>query len=843
MKAKANFCFQRTTACIVLLFAAVNVQAEPIPAEAILMAVSNEEAPASNLNEIDRPALGTPPFLGAGTEVWKQDFRSPPAAFKSMPLWWFEHRDYSTPEAKAEMRKQLLEFRDKAGFTGITPLFLTRDYLTEAYWEQVSFILETCKELGLKVVFYDDVGFPSGSAGGFMRRMFPDDTHYRLDLLEETVTGPAAFNKSFSEMPRIMSPSEAGQYEDPKRWESELSRAKFAGAVAMNMETGERRDISAVVKDQHLIWDVPAGSWKVMAFLLTQPSGGYVDYLNPASVDKFLSITYDELYKRFPSYFGDTIIMTFFDDVGVRGSGGHGAFRRIWTPIFNEQFEKKHGFNPVTLLPALWHDIGGDTEAARNLLLGFRAELLAEGFPRRTHDWAQRHGLISSGHAMGQYKEQPAFMAGDNILFYKHSDAPMIDSIGGYHATRKGYKFTSSAATSFDRSLTAVEIYGIYTDTSAMTPDLFYRGAMDCMVRGANIFLPHGVWFNPDNVKIQPELSHRNPNLAPILPEYNDWIGRCSLLLRGGRPVADIAVFYPIATLLSHARLNAPVDEKSLPDNTHPGDWVPPGTNLLAISDKLTGEIRRDFTFLHPEVLRDRCVVKPGVLRLDNPNTWQEYKVVILPYAKLIEVGTLTKLKEFVEAGGKLISVGPTPYRQDGQVMTPAPLPSRSADIGRDAEVVEAVRALFGCEPDQVPSASPFVKQANAAGGAVYFVSNVNGPGLQAALDDALPVADVSFADPGPKIEPRKGMLSYLHKVRDGRSIYFFANTSEEMVDMDITIRGKRSLEAWNPHNGGKSTVETREVEVAGETCTSLRLRLDPTQTIFFVEKIVENTR
>ena len=705
-------------------------------------------------------AVGTRGHAAEGD--WERAFKAPPAEFMAMPLWWLEDRDYSTPEAKEEMRKQLRELRDQGGYAGVTPLFLTtKAYLTDAHWEQYGLILQTCRELGMKVIFYDDVGFPSGTAGGWMRKKFPDDTACRLDLLEEDVTGPCHWEREFRAMKHITPPSEAADVNTPRRWAQELPKSIFVGAVAMNLMTHERRDISAMVKDQRLSCSVPEGDWKLMVFTLARPCG-YVDYLCPESIDKFFSLTYDEFYKHFSSYFGNTVIMTFFDDVGVRGGGGFGTFRRNWTPAFNQKFAKRHGFNPITLYPALWYDIGEETEAARAMLFDFRAELLAEGYPRKVAEWAQKHGIKSSGHAMGQYKEQPAFMAGDNIRFYRHSAVPMIDSIGGYHHVRAGYKFTSSAATSYDRALTAVEIYGIYCSTEAMSPELFYRGAMDLLARGANVFVPHGVWFNPEKVTIPPELSHRNPRLAPVLREYNDWIGRCSLLLRGGRPVADVAVFYPIASLLAHARLGAAVDERTVPGNTHPGTYVPPGCNLLAISEKLTGEIRRDFTFLHPEVLRDRCVVQPGVLRLDNPSTWQEYKVVVFPAARVVNVDSVRKLKTFVDGGGKLIAVAPLPHKEKGKLAPLNALPSKSSEIGHDKEIVEAVRALFGCDPDQAPRAEPYTKRARAAGGAVYFVPSLTGPGLQAALDDAhaLCGCGVFRAGPESRADKRYAFLS-----------------------------------------------------------------------------------
>ncbi len=47
----------------------------------------------------------------------------------------------------------------------------------------------------------------------------------------------------------------------------------------------------------------------------------------------------------------------------------------MWTPAFNQNFEKKYGYSPMKYYPALWYDIGPETAAARNALYGFRAQL------------------------------------------------------------------------------------------------------------------------------------------------------------------------------------------------------------------------------------------------------------------------------------------------------------------------------------------------------------------------------------------------------------------------------------------------------------------------------------
>ncbi len=723
-------------------------------------------------------------------------FKQPPLAMKTVPLWHMNGK--MTREGIAA---QLRASRDESGFAGVAVLPVKHTepkYLTEDYFARYGDILETSKKLGMSVVFYDDIGFPSGTAGGRLKAQFPDAISSRLDMSESTVTGPTD-------------------------WKKALPAGTSMGAVAMNTKSLERRDISGSAKDGALAWQVPAGEWKLMIFTCVR-SGDFVDYLDPESVDEFCSLTYDEYYKRFASHFGSTITMNFFDDINIRKHS-----YRNWTPGFNEKFKAKHGFSPVEYYPALWHDIGPDTAAARIALHGFRAELMAEGFPRKVNEWCRKHGIRSTGHAMGQYHPQPCFLAGDHITFYRHCDIPMIDSIHYYGHGRPGYKLTSSASCSYDRPLTAVEIYGNYR--RPFEKKMLYRSGMEIFVRGGNLLLPHGMWYDPKRVRIPPLISHFSDEVGPELAAYNDWAARASMLLQGGRHVSDIGVLYPVATMQAYAYFGM----KGYP---HPGLTMPENTDFNRLSDLLTGGIRRDFTFLHPEILDGKCRVEGAKLRLENEMNFQEYGVIILPSVSAIHWTNLQKISAFYAAGGKVIAT--------------TQLPDRSAEFGHDSEVRKAIEAMFPAFP---ASAQGYIRETNGVGGVSYLVPSLkdNGSALAAALADAMPAADVRFGPGAPRFthlpqsgsRPPKegkhvGMLSYVHKVKDGRHIYYFANSTDEPVDTEVTLRGRLKLERWDPRTGDIAPLKTTDAVENGQPFTKAKLELGPERSLFFVETSAE---
>jgi len=876
------------------------------------------------------------------------EFKNPPMALRPMPLLWL-NGTLTTEEIKAQLR----DARDKSGFSGVAPLPLSNTkpkYLTDDYFARYGDILNTSRDLGMEVILYDDDGFPSGSAGGRLEKLFPDDTMKRLDMVEAHVQGPVDYS-------RVLPPG------------------TLMGVVAMDEQTFKRLDITAFAADGKLAWKAPAGAWKVMVFTCVKAATKLVDFLSPESVDKCISLTYEEYFKRLPEHFGTTIRRNFFDDVGFH------AKTRPWTPAFNEKFQKKHGVSPVTLYPALWYDIGPDTASARVALFDFRAELLAEGYPERVAAWCHAHKLQSSGHPPGNYDPCPVDMHCDTFKFYRHVDIPLMDAIFFHGHGRPGFKLISSAATMYDRTLVAAEEYGAYAEKS-FDPAMLYRSGMELFARGVNRVIPHGMWLDPQHVRCPPLISHFSEKLLPTLPNYSEWSARSCLMLQGGRPVVDIAMFYPIASLEAYYNF-------ALPDKMRWGRYVPPEADYQRVSDILSCHVRRDFTYLHPDALDAQCTMQGASLHLNNTTAWQDYQVLIIPGGKVIPWASLKKIKEFYDNGGRVVAT--------------TCLPEKSAEPGHDADVQKAVAEMFGKIPPSASSSaapplhvriemagdtiktfvdgmlvdtradatfkqggigfreadresatfanvkvtapdgrvlfsdafsgdfsqwlnvgnstlksgeltvsenqamrtregaawgdytleadiatndgiaglvfravddkncymwqfhpanhkliphkkvnggwvgmpsvslpdvdfstSPFQTNTNPKGGKAYFAPNPKVGTLQAILDDALPVPDVAF-DPGLRVSSGKGFLSYLHKQKDGRDIYYFANSSDDAVDTTVRLRGNLTLQLWNPHTGEKSPAEVTHQDVHGQPVTSVHLKLAPVTSVFVV--------
>ena len=670
-------------------------------------------------------------------------------------------------------------------------------FLSEEYFALYAKAIEA----GLKngnppMVFYDEWGYPSGIAGGVLYSRYPQYAAKSLEKVERDVTGPT-------------------------RVELQIPDGIPAGAVLMNLDDHQLLDVSRQVEaGRTLKCKVPAGRWKAMAFYLNPKASlgqgvksGYVDYLDPEAVRAYISLSYQPHFDHLKQYFGSVLKITHYDEPAMHVAGG-----RMWTPGFAASFQKEHGFSPVKYYPALWYDIGPETVAVRNALWGHRAKLFSESYIKQLDDWCRAHRIILSGHFDQEEISNPVPVNGDLMLAFKHQEAPAIDDIWWWGRTNRAYKLISSTAANWDRTIFMAETYAAYRDN--MSPAIVYKVAMDQAAMGANF-----------QVGALPR---------DKTPASDRFIGRLSYLLQHGRHVADVAVLYPIASLQAAYRFGdwgtAPEAGRMAVAYAREGGIVPPEIDYIELGELIFRGLRQDFTFVHPEVLERRCVIQGRKLVLNNETNREEYSVLIIPGGKVLSVGTARRIKAFYDAGGTVIAT--------------KTLAEKSAEMGQDAEVKRIIGEVFGLPADgpmtaefnrRIDEFMVYFVNRNAAGGRAYFLPGYTPDMLQAIMREAVPAWDVTISEPlWPVTLGRQyaGSLTYLHKVKDGRDIYLFANSSDRAVETKVILRGQMDLDVWDPMNGAIRPIEaTHSKSEQGQEQTTVPLKLAPVTAVFFVSR------
>ncbi|MDO4558539.1 MAG: hypothetical protein Q4C47_06215, partial [Planctomycetia bacterium] len=329
-----------------------------------------------------------PEGICGGTPEWetlRNTFVRPDRELQSRPLW-FWNVNTITPERTVEITERSAHDSGYAGF-GILPCFGpksnaegTEVYLTEEYFARYGTALEAARRNGMKMCLYDEYWFPSGAAGGWLKRKYPDAVIQELICEVET-----------------MDVSGTGQEVVIRTEGVRDERGTLMSVVAIRQETGERIVLSSPETETMSGYrNLSPGSWRVLSFYCRPSSQPLVDYLNADAVRKFIEVTHEEYYRRFPEYFGTTIDSVFYDEPPL--------YRvNTWTPGFNEKFRERYTdpakpVDPASLYPDLFFDVDETTPAARVMMFGMRSELFATEYIGQMDSWCREHGVKLTGH-------------------------------------------------------------------------------------------------------------------------------------------------------------------------------------------------------------------------------------------------------------------------------------------------------------------------------------------------------------------------------------------------------------------------------------------------------------
>ena len=714
-------------------------------------------------------------YLQAGERDFpsKETFKNPPLTNFPKPLWFWN----DTKVTEAGITSQMQGFRDSCHYGGFSILpfgaKFKPEYLTEEYFNVYGKALEKAAELGLTMCLYDEYGFPSGGAGpvngdgiGRFEKRFPDQTIKRLDKTEFEISGPTNISRKIPE-------------------------GKLMAVVAMEKKSFKRLNLADQIVNGELKWEIPEGNWKLMFFMCVKDGDPIVDYLDPLSVRNFIEMTHEAYYKHFKKYFGNVISGTFFDEPTMYRAKG-----RIWTNLFNEKFQKKNGFDPSVYYPALWYNIGPETAAARNYLFGFRTELYALGFTKEVNDWSIAHHINATGHQDQEEVLNPVSVSGDLMKCFKYLEIPGIDKIGGNRPAERYYKIVSSAAYNWDKSMIMSETYGAMGNIGW---NEIFSVAMDQYAKGINMLIPHAVWYNDKNVMFKPELSQRNPLYADSLKTFNHFLARLNTVLQQeGRHVADIAILYPIHSLQGDHYLDGPLEN-------YKGGVEIPKTDYVNIANWLTEDAGKDFTFIHPEVLDEKCTVSSGKLQIQNLLNKEEFRVLIIPSCKTISLSNLKKIKLFYDNGGHLIFT--------------SQLPVGATTPGKEREIEALINSMLKGESPK----STNIKSVQTTGSAI-FLPFPDGASIRNAIGNLQLKYDVDY--------PLTSDLRYIHRIIKGNDVYYFANVGKSPVETSVQIKGIHHPQVWDPHSGEVSQIHTTSKN--GKD-TGFILKLAPYHSVFMI--------
>ena len=495
-----------------------------------------------------------------------------------------EHDSYILPflwlhgEPKERLREEILAIKN----SGLREFCAeSRPYVQfcqDQWWDDFGYILETARELGMRVWLLDDRKFPTGYANGYLED--PSRAHLRKRLIHEfqsEAVGPMRQAKIY-----------VGGRVDAKKGEEILQVIAYRHTDAgEGLDWRTAIDLTPTLRDGMVLWDIPEGVWRVCTTVKAGPpdvEGSrfhyYIDMLNPASCRAMIDAVYEPHYEHFAEYFGNTFVGFFSDEPGFLNLRGT-YYNRLgamyspypWRDDLPALIAKSAGVSEETArlcLPALWEDLGEMTSLVRMHYMEAVTELYRENFSFLLGDWCREHGVLYIGHViedMGTHMRlgygsghffralDGQDMAGIDIVLMQdipgvHGHihrAPLADG-GAAEPAFFRYTLPKLAASHahiqpLKQGRAMCEIFGAFGWAEGLP---YMKGLADIMLAsGINYFVPHAFSPKEEDPDCPPHFYNGGKNIQyPLFKNLMDYMGRCAHTLRGGIHRADVAVFY-----------------------------------------------------------------------------------------------------------------------------------------------------------------------------------------------------------------------------------------------------------------------------------------------------------
>jgi len=513
------------------------------------------------------------------------------------------------------------------------------DFLGSQWWHDMDIIVDEARTRKMKVWILDDAHFPTGGAAGMIKKEHPDKARLLLATYRIDVIGPAISRKF---LPFKLVPEGAHM--------AAIVAAKRKDGHLLELE-GYFTDITHLVKDGIMWWDVPEGSWSIFICYKSRNMGWPADYLNPLEADAtdvLINTVYEGHYDRYKDDFGTTIAGFFSDEPclgNVHGYDKHCIIGKNEIPIpwSNEMdtlMQMRLGDNYIENLPYLWMEGGKKGAFVKYVYMDIVSHLYEQNFTYRIQKWCKARGVEYIGHVLEDDNSHGRLGCGTGHFFraLKGQDMSGIDVVllqimpgfdsGIYHnITGNGdnefyhYGLAQLCASqaridSHKKGRAMCEIYGAYGWSEGVR---FMKWLTDFMlVRGINHFVPHA--FSPNvfpDADCPPHFyAHGHFTQYKHFGLLMNYTDRIASRLSAGIANVEVAVLYHAeAEWCGKAMLfQAPVHELA---------------RIQINCDILPSDV---FAFDHADGADYNVTFDGSILQVEK----QKYKALVIPYCEYI---------------------------------------------------------------------------------------------------------------------------------------------------------------------------------------------------------------
>jgi len=562
---------------------------------------------------------------------------------------------------------------------------------------------------------------------------------------------------------------------------------KLISAIAAPIGAGGVLDLSAAVdvtgsvSGSTINWAPASGSWRVMCFVVDILFNGtevdpaitnmhQINVMNPTAVQGFIDAMYrDVIYNPNQQFMGNMLKASFTDEV----SNLAGYFMNdmeypvvAWLddPVNDHQitteFQSFHGYDLIPKLPALFNDVGPETSKYRCNFYNTTGKLQGEAYYKMIGDWCSQQGINFSGHLLSEESvmHHTAFY-GDFFESIKHMGYPGMDTLlhsaGELEKDAIVPKMVHSTQVLYDRphSMTEYSVHSGSFDLHNMTMVINWEA-----VQGIDIVTSFSYW-----VGYLSDADNR---------QHAEHIGRTNYMLDKGEYRTDIAVLYPIQTAQAEyiPRKDVIWDRAKFGGFDH-------DESFKDLTLELLGR-QLDFIYINDENI-DRAVINTsdGETVLRHPASGNDFKIIVIPEMDCITLSTFQKIKDFLEAGGKVVAVGDLPFQ--------------SSNVGNDSTVVNMVNDMFnqtGVGP------RGYSLKTNVNGGAGLWADGGH-EGVATAIQD-YEHQDLYITD------EEDDYIYYMKRDHEDYVVYFLVNNYWKDATHDYWFKADGTPSLWDPWDG-----------------------------------------
>jgi len=623
----------------------------------------------------------------------------------------------------------LVDIYDKRWFAGVVgniDYYMPDCMHNKSVWQDAAHGIRSYINRGMHAWLYDEKGYPSGTAGGYVTESNPEYIAKGLYCYDywKKIIGPIPYR---SDIPG-----------------DELWRAVLIPADGAH----DPIDVTDCLNENNVLHiDVPEGTFYLFMMCKRRLFDGthatesyseprnYISLSDKEATKAFIECTHEQYKKYLSDEFGNGILAMFTDEPSlISWNIRNGVFPILpWLESYPEDFLKKYGYDFMLACVAVVMHMGEDVIKRRCDFWEFIADTVADGYFKTIREWCHENNLKSSGHMLEEERLQAhIYNYGSFFRSMQQMDWPGIDQL--HTEPKELMNFANIPIARFISSFADLngehEVFTEFSDHSVrmrgeIAPiDCYYHSLNWHLAMGVNQFTSYYSWN-----QISDEQAYA----------INHYAARGGYLLRQGVRDSRIAIFYPEAAMW--AAYTPSTAERAVDHSEH----------MLALERAFTTvswdllRAQTDFDYIDQKILTEG-EIRDGMLCYRD----RTYSALVLPGVDVLEDAAAEKLLIAVRAGVLVFFCDQ--------------VPQISRETGEKSAFYEE-----------------FKKQI--ASGAIFFAHT---DAFSDLLEQALPDSCRSVRLSGDCTM----LLSHCRTTSDGKKILFITNMGDAVYNGEMTVIG-----------------------------------------------------